>query len=56
MKKKSWLVTVECTVEKEVVAENCTEEDALANLWDYAVDEREIHQFDWEVKSIIENK
>lgn len=54
--KKTWIVTIECVVDKEVVCENCTEDQARDNPWDYAIDEREVSQSDWTVKSVKENK
>jgi hypothetical protein len=54
--KGSWLVTMRCTVTKEVVCENCTEEEARANPWDHAISEEEMGQEDWEVKDVKPNK
>jgi hypothetical protein len=51
-KHKQVIVTMRCTVTKEVVCENCTEEEARNAPWDHAVDERELGQEDWEVRSI----
>lgn len=55
-RKKSWIVEMMCTVRKQVIVENCTEEEANENPWDYAVDETEIDQVDWEVIGIKENR
>ena len=49
----SFVVTVDCKVRKIVTCEGCTEEQARANPWDYAVDETEIEQMDWEVVAIV---
>ncbi len=54
--KKDWIVKMECVVRKTVVVENCTEEQARTNPWDYAEDEYESETVDWQVISIEENK
>jgi len=51
----SWIVKVECVVEKEVICDHCTEQQAYENPFRFAVDEREICQVDWNVKSVEEN-
>lgn len=51
-KKGSWIVTVECTVRKSVVCENCTEKEATADPFEYAIDEREIEMIDWELEKV----
>lgn len=45
-------IRMRCVVEKVVTVEGCTEEQARANPWDYAVDEREDCQVDWKVLSV----
>jgi hypothetical protein len=55
MEKGSWLVRVRCTVVKEVVSANCTEEEAITDPWDHAEDERELEQVDWEVEGVTPN-
>jgi hypothetical protein len=50
-KPKQVILVIECKVTKEVVCEGCTVEQARNDPWEYAVDEREIDQIDWEVKS-----
>ena len=54
--KKSWIVQMECIVTKDVVIEDCTEEEAYSNPWDYAVDETETNQVDWKVIDVTENR
>jgi hypothetical protein len=54
--KRNWIVTVECKVVKEVCVEGCTEEEARANPFDHAVEEREIEQRDWTVRSVAPNE
>lgn len=56
MKSGNWIVKMRCSVEKEVVLANCTEEEARTNPWDYAVEERELGQNDWEVTSVEPNE
>jgi hypothetical protein len=47
-----WIVTMKCTVTKSVACENCTEEEARNNPFDFAVNEQEVNQHDWEVKRV----
>lgn len=55
-KKGSWIVRMKCVVTKEVVVDNCTESDAESNPWEFAVDETEIEQQDWDVLSVKPNE
>ena len=55
-KKGSYIVTIECVVRKEVICENCTAEQARADPWDFAEDEHEIDQMDWNVLSVEPNE
>lgn len=43
-----------CTVVKEIIIEDCTETQARQNPWDFAADEKEVEQTDWEVTSVKE--
>ena len=54
-KKSSWIVRLRCVVTKEVVCDDCTEDQANRNPWEFAGDEREIEQVDWDVLSVEEN-
>jgi hypothetical protein len=45
-----------CVVLKLVTCEGCTEEEARTNPWDFATDEIETDQIDWEVESVREVK
>jgi len=54
-KKSDWIVTVKCKITKEIYVENCTEEEAKNNPWDYSIDEREVEQVSWEFVSTEEN-
>jgi len=47
-------VRVRCVVTKMVYCEGCTEEEARENPFDWASDENEIDQEDWEVLSVEE--
>lgn len=47
-------VTMECKVTKVVTVECETKEQAENNPWDYAVDEMEVDQLDWEVIKVEE--
>lgn len=53
-KEKQLLVTVACRVKKQLTVEGCTEEQALEDPWEYAVDECEIDQYDWDVIDVRE--
>ncbi len=55
-KKGDWVVTLEATVNKEIVVSNCTEEEAKANPWAFAVDERDLETVDWEVLDVEPNE
>lgn len=52
----SWVVKMRCVVIKEVVAEDCTEEEARNNPWEFCHDETEIEQTDWEVLHVEPNE
>lgn len=57
MSKKQWIVTMRCTVTKEVIVTECTEEQAKENPYDCEViEERETDQSDFDVLSVEENK
>lgn len=53
---KQYEVTMECIVRKLVTVEACTLEQAKTNPWEYAVDEIETEQVDWEVLRVKEVK
>lgn len=53
---KSWIVTMKCVVRKEVICDDCTEDDARNNPWDFAGNEMETDQEDWEVLSVKPNE
>lgn len=44
-----------CEVKKEVICDNCTQEQAEGNPFDHVVSEREISQSDYSVDSVEEN-
>lgn len=54
-KPASYIVTMECTVRKSVVVENCTEEQAEEDPFNYAVEEVETEQIDWKVLKVEPN-
>lgn len=43
---------MKCVVFKDVYCVDCTEEEARENPWDYAEDEREVDQVDWDVRDV----
>jgi hypothetical protein len=53
--KSSWIVEMRCVVIKDVCCNDCTIEEAENNPWDFAVDESERYQEDWEVVKVTEN-
>jgi hypothetical protein len=55
-KRGSWIVTMKCVVTKVVTCDDCTERQAEENPWDYASDERETGQEDWDVLSVEPNE
>lgn len=55
-KKGSWIVTIEATTKKEIVVDNCTEEQAENNPWAFAIDERHLETVDWEVLDVEPNE
>lgn len=55
-KNTSWVVRLECVVTKEVICDDCTEEEAKENPFMHASDERETGMQDWTVMGIEENK
>ena len=42
----SWIVKMTRTVETEVIVDNCTEDQAWTDPFEYSVDERDIDQID----------
>jgi hypothetical protein len=54
-RKSSWIVRVRKTVKTELICENCTEEQAKDNPYEYLVDEMEQDTEDYEVLSVKEN-
>lgn len=55
-KRGSFIVRMECKILKDVYVEDCTEEEARSNPWDYSVDEMEVDQMDWTVRSVEVNE
>ena len=52
----SWIVIMTRTVRTEVIVDNCTEDQAWTDPFEYSVDELELEQLDWDVESVEENK
>ena len=51
----SWIVKVKCEVVKQVICEDCTEEEAWDDPFEHATDEMEIDQIDWETIDVHKN-
>jgi hypothetical protein len=49
-------VTIRCVVKKVVTCEDCTEDQAWEDPFEFAVDEMEVDQIDWEVLDVKEDK
>jgi hypothetical protein len=49
-------VQVRCVIERTVICENCTEEQARENPFEFAVEESYGEVVDYEVKSVTESK
>jgi len=55
-KTKRWIVRVECIVNKEVICDNCTEDQARNNPFEFASNERELGVVGWNVDSVEPNE
>lgn len=55
-KRASWIVTMRCVVTKVVTCDDCTEEEARKNPFEFAADEQETEQRDWEVERVEPNE
>lgn len=55
MKTGSWIVTMTCTVVKEVVCDDCTEAQARDDPFEHAVDETEMYQEEYHVTRVKSN-
>lgn len=55
-KTRDWIVRMKCEVVKDVMVTGCTEEEARNDPWQYAADEVEIEQPNWEVQSVKPNE
>lgn len=53
--KGEWIVRMKCEVTKEVVCENCTEQEAREEPWEHAISEEELTQIDWKVTQVERN-
>lgn len=53
--KRNWIVRAECVILKDIYVEDCTEEEARNDPFKYSVDEAEVDQIDWTVKSVTAN-
>lgn len=53
---RSWIVRAKCVVMKEIVCDDCTEEQARADPFEHAVDETEIGQSDYTVVDVKPNE
>lgn len=51
----NWSVRMRCVVIKDVHCSHCTKSQAEMTPWNYADDEIEIEQVDWEVVDVAED-
>jgi hypothetical protein len=56
VKKGNWIVKMKCEVYKDVFCDNCTEDDARYNPWEFATSEIETDQIDWHVERVEHNE
>lgn len=54
--KKNWIVRMKCVVLKDVYCTDCTEEQATSDPFEYASNEVEVDQHDYEVRSVKEDE
>lgn len=54
--KKSWIVTMRCVVEKEIVTSECTKAEAEVNPYAFFDSETEVQQLDWDVTCVEPNE
>ena len=52
----TWIVNMTCLVTKEVICEDCTEDEARESPFDFAVEEKEIETVSWEVNNVEPNE
>lgn len=52
--KKSWIVTLDCSVTKEIITESCTEEQAKSNPFLYAANEQDLMRSNIIIESVKE--
>lgn len=52
MDEVQYVVTMRCTVIKQICCENCTEEQARREPFEHAIDEEEVDQIDWLVTDV----
>ena len=49
MEKREWMVRMRCVVIKDVVTRSCTADQAWSDPWEFAEDETEVEQVDWDI-------
>jgi hypothetical protein len=54
-KNGSWIVIVNVTSKKEIICENCTEQQATDNPYNYMVEERDIETLNVDVCEVSKN-
>ena len=54
-KKGSFVVVVRCTVTKQLICEDCTQEQAEEDPYAHCTDEVEIELIDWDVVNVQTN-
>lgn len=52
----SWVVIAKCVITREIVCDDCTQQEAENDPFSFASDERELDQEDWEVMSVEPNE
>lgn len=51
-KRRTWTARMRCVVTKVVTLENCTEAQARSDPWEFATDEQEVDQRDWDIEEL----
>lgn len=54
--RRSWIVRIRCTVIKEIVTDDCTEDEAHADPFAHSVEENHLEHEDWDVLSVKPNE
>lgn len=51
----SWIVTMKCEVTREVICDECTEQEATDDTFAHSISERDLELTNWEVLEVEPN-